>query len=257
MSRQPVGPCLLVTPWNFPLAMATRKVAPALAAGCTVVLKPAAADAAHRARVRADHARRRAAARRPQRDHARPGAGAVVAPLLEDERLRKLSFTGSTAVGRRLIGQSADRVLRTSMELGGNAPFIVLDDADLDAAVDGALRRQDAQRRRVVHRRQPPVRPRVARGRVRRTARGADGRARRRARDRARRRGRPARSTPPSATRWPRWSTTRAPAVREVLCGGAAVDGPGYFYRPTVLVDPAPGRARSCARRSSGRSHRS
>ena len=136
--RQPVGPCLLITPWNVPLAMATRKVAPALAAGCTAVLKPAEQTpltALLLARVLAD-----AGLPDGVLNVVTTSSPAQVAdPLIHDERLRKLSFTGSTEVGRRLIAASADKVLRTSMELGGNAPFIVCADADLDAAVDGAM----------------------------------------------------------------------------------------------------------------------
>jgi succinate-semialdehyde dehydrogenase / glutarate-semialdehyde dehydrogenase len=136
--RQPVGPCVFVTPWNFPTAMGTRKIAPAIAAGCTIVVKPAQqtplsmlalAEILERAGlpggvlnvITAKH------------------SAAVIEPLLKDPRARKLSFTGSTEVGRRLIEQSAEQVLRVSMELGGNAPFLVFADADLDAAVDGAM----------------------------------------------------------------------------------------------------------------------
>ena len=136
--RQPVGPCLLITPWNVPLAMATRKVAPALAAGCTAVLKPAEQTpltALLLAQVLAD-----AGLPDGVLNVVNTSSPAQVAdPLIHDDRLRKLSFTGSTEVGRHLIAASADKVLRTSMELGGNAPFIVCADADLDAAVDGAV----------------------------------------------------------------------------------------------------------------------
>lgn len=136
--KRPVGPCLFITPWNFPLAMATRKIAPALAAGCTSVLKPAALTpltALLFARVLED------AGVPPGVVNVIPTsrAGAVTGPLLKDARLRKLSFTGSTEVGKRLIADSADQVLRVSMELGGNAPFIVFEDADVDAAVEGAV----------------------------------------------------------------------------------------------------------------------
>ncbi|QBJ94822.1 NAD-dependent succinate-semialdehyde dehydrogenase [Rhodococcus sp. ABRD24] len=138
VTKEPVGPCLAVTPWNFPLAMGTRKIGPALAAGCTIIVKPAEdtpltmlllaeifADAGLPAGVLSVL---------PASD-----AAAVTAPLLTDPRLRKVTFTGSTRVGKLLIEQSAPQVLRTSMELGGNAPFIVFDDADLDAAVEGAM----------------------------------------------------------------------------------------------------------------------
>jgi succinate-semialdehyde dehydrogenase/glutarate-semialdehyde dehydrogenase len=136
--RQPVGPCLLVTPWNFPMAMGTRKIGPAIAAGCTMVVKPAQrtplsmlalTEILHEAGLPAGVLNVITAS----------SARAVVDPLLEDDRLRKLSFTGSTEVGRGLIAKAGEKVLRVSMELGGNAPFIVFDDADLDAAVDGAV----------------------------------------------------------------------------------------------------------------------
>jgi succinate-semialdehyde dehydrogenase/glutarate-semialdehyde dehydrogenase len=136
--HQPVGVSVLVTPWNFPIAMATRKIAPALAAGCTVVLKPASDTPL----VTLAFADLLAEAGCP------PGvvnvvpssrSGAVVEAMLMDDRVRKLSFTGSTEVGRILLGIAARRVLNTSMELGGNAPFLVLPDADLERAVTGAL----------------------------------------------------------------------------------------------------------------------
>jgi len=136
--RQPVGPCVFVTPWNFPMAMGTRKIAPAIAAGCTMVVKPAKqtplsmlalAKILQEAGLPAGVLNVITAAR----------SGDVVEPLLRDPRTRKLSFTGSTEVGRTLIEQSAHQVLRVSMELGGNAPFLVFADADLDAAVEGAM----------------------------------------------------------------------------------------------------------------------
>jgi succinate-semialdehyde dehydrogenase/glutarate-semialdehyde dehydrogenase len=136
--RQPVGPCVFVTPWNFPTAMGTRKIAPAIAAGCTMVVKPAKqtplsmlalAKILHEAGLPAGVLNVITA------QH----ADVVVAPLLADARTRKLSFTGSTEVGRTLIEQSAQQILRVSMELGGNAPFLVFEDADLDAAVEGAM----------------------------------------------------------------------------------------------------------------------
>ncbi|UYF95098.1 NAD-dependent succinate-semialdehyde dehydrogenase [Rhodococcus aetherivorans] len=138
VTKEPVGPVLAITPWNFPLAMATRKIGPALAAGCPILVKPAAetpltmlllgqvfADAGLPAGVLSIL---------PATD-----AAALTGPLLTDARLRKITFTGSTGVGKLLVRQSADRLLRTSMELGGNAPFLVFDDADVDAAVDGAM----------------------------------------------------------------------------------------------------------------------
>ncbi|MFI9630624.1 NAD-dependent succinate-semialdehyde dehydrogenase [Streptomyces sp. NPDC052042] len=136
--RQPVGPSLLVTPWNFPLAMGTRKIGPAVAAGCTMVLKPAPQTPLSSL----------ALARILQEAGLPDGvlnvitttrAQEVVEPALRSGSIRKLSFTGSTAVGRLLLAQSAEAVVRTSMELGGNAPFLVFADADLDAAVEGAM----------------------------------------------------------------------------------------------------------------------
>ena len=138
VTKQAVGPTLAITPWNFPLAMGTRKIAPALAAGCTMIVKPAAetpltmlllgqvfADAGLPSGVLSIL---------PTSD-----AAGLTDPLFADSRLRKVTFTGSTGVGKKLLAQSASRVLRTSMELGGNAPFVVFADADLDAAVDGAM----------------------------------------------------------------------------------------------------------------------
>jgi succinate-semialdehyde dehydrogenase / glutarate-semialdehyde dehydrogenase len=136
--RQPVGPCVFVTPWNFPMAMGTRKIAPALAAGCTIVVKPAQQTPLSMlalAKILQDAGLPAGVLNVITAKH----SGAVIEPLLKDPRTRKLSFTGSTEVGRTLIEQSAQQVLRVSMELGGNAPFLVFDDADLDAAVDGAM----------------------------------------------------------------------------------------------------------------------
>jgi succinate-semialdehyde dehydrogenase/glutarate-semialdehyde dehydrogenase len=136
--QQPVGICVLVTPWNFPAAMATRKIAPALAAGCTVVLKPASdtpLTALAMATILAE------AGVPPGVVNVLPSrhSGEVVSAMLHDPRVRKLSFTGSTEVGRILLAEAADRVVNTSMELGGNAPFLVFADADLDAAIEGAM----------------------------------------------------------------------------------------------------------------------
>jgi succinate-semialdehyde dehydrogenase/glutarate-semialdehyde dehydrogenase len=138
VSQRPVGPSLLITPWNFPLAMATRKIAPALAAGCTVVIKPAELTpltTLYFAKLLADAGLPAGVVNVITTSSSQ----LVSAPIIADPRLRKLSFTGSTAVGRALLKQAADGVLRTSMELGGNAPFVVFGDADLDKAVDGAM----------------------------------------------------------------------------------------------------------------------
>lgn len=135
--RRPVGPCLLITPWNFPLAMAARKVAPALAAGCTAVLKPASLTPLSSLYF-ASLMREAGLPDGVLNVVTTSRTGEVVSALLADERLRKVSFTGSTAVGRTLLAQASQNVLRTSMELGGNAPFIVFEDADIPAAVEGA-----------------------------------------------------------------------------------------------------------------------
>jgi len=138
VTKGPVGPCYAITPWNFPLAMGTRKIGPALAAGCTMIVKPAQETPLTMLLL----AKLMAEAGLPS------GVLSVLATnkprevttaLIDDGRLRKLTFTGSTGVGKALVKQSADKLLRTSMELGGNAPFVVFDDADVDAAVDGAM----------------------------------------------------------------------------------------------------------------------
>ena len=138
VTHQPIGVSLLITPWNFPAAMATRKIGPAIAAGCTMILKPATetpltalwiVDILHRAGLPKGVINLVLPSK----------TGAMISKMLHDPRVRNLSFTGSTDVGRILLKESADLVLRTSMELGGNAPFVVLDDADIDQAVAGAM----------------------------------------------------------------------------------------------------------------------
>jgi succinate-semialdehyde dehydrogenase/glutarate-semialdehyde dehydrogenase len=138
ITRQPVGPCLLITPWNFPMAMGTRKLGPALAAGCTSVIKPAHQTPLSMLALMGILAE----AGVPDgvvNCVTSMDAGGVMEPLIRSGKARKLSFTGSTRVGKVLLEQSAEKVLRTSLELGGNAPFIVFEDADLDEAVDGAI----------------------------------------------------------------------------------------------------------------------
>ena len=231
--RQPVGPCVFVTPWNFPMAMGTRKLAPALAAGCTVVVKPAQQTPLSMLALTQilEHA-------------GLPGgvlniitarhSGAVVEPLLRDRRTRKLSFTGSTEVGRTLIEQSAERVLRVSMELGGNAPFIVFADADLDAAVDGAL---TAKMRNVGEACTAANRFHVAAPIAEEFA------ARLAERMAALKVGR---GTEPDTDVGPLIDARQREKVAElvadarqrgarVLTGGEALSGPGYFFEPTVL----------------------
>ncbi|WP_328475643.1 NAD-dependent succinate-semialdehyde dehydrogenase [Streptomyces sp. NBC_00377] len=138
VTRQPVGPCLLITPWNFPLAMGTRKIGPAIAAGCTIVLKPAPQTPLTSLAL----AQILTEAGLPAgvlNIVTTSDAARLVEPLLRGGKIRKLSFTGSTQVGRILLAQCADTVIRTSMELGGNAPLVVFDDADLDVAVEGTM----------------------------------------------------------------------------------------------------------------------
>jgi succinate-semialdehyde dehydrogenase/glutarate-semialdehyde dehydrogenase len=136
--QQPIGPCYFITPWNFPMAMGTRKIGPAIAAGCTMVVKPAKQTPLSMFAL----AQILAEAGLPDgvlNVVTSSSASDVSKPIISDPRLRKLSFTGSTEVGRKLIEQSAENVLKVSMELGGNAPFLVFDDADVDAAVEGAV----------------------------------------------------------------------------------------------------------------------
>ena len=138
VQKRPVGPSLFITPWNFPLAMATRKIAPAIAAGCTMIIKPAALTPMTTllfAKVLEEVGLPKGVLNVIQTEQ----AGEVTGPLIKDSRLRKLSFTGSTGVGRRLIADSAQQVLRVSMELGGNAPIIIFEDADMDKAITGTM----------------------------------------------------------------------------------------------------------------------
>jgi len=232
--RQPVGVCLLVTPWNFPMAMGTRKIGPAVAAGCTMVIKPAQQTPLSM------HALAAILAEAGLPDGVlnvvtTSSAGKVMEPLIRDGRARKLSFTGSTAVGRALLEQAADKVLRTSMELGGNAPFVVFGDADLDAAVDGAMTAKmrnmgeacTAANRFLVHRSVADA--------------FADRLAERMAALRV------GRGTDDGVQVGPLVDATSREKVVELVgdavghgatvrVGGDAVDGPGWFYRPTVLT---------------------
>ena len=233
--RRPVGPCVLITPWNFPMAMGTRKIGPAVAAGCTMVVKPAQQTPLSMLAL----AGILLEAGLP------PGVlnvitttatGDVMAPLIADPRTRKLSFTGSTEVGRRLIAQSAQSVLRVSMELGGNAPFLVFDDADLEAAVDGAV---IAKMRNVGEACTAANRFLVQRGVA------AEFTERLAERLGAMRVGR---GTEDGVEVGPlidgRQRDSVAALVEEAvgrgaraLVGGSSRDGEGYFYDPTVLAD--------------------
>jgi succinate-semialdehyde dehydrogenase/glutarate-semialdehyde dehydrogenase len=239
--KQPVGPCLLITPWNFPMAMGTRKIGPAVAAGCTMVVKPA-----HQTPLSM------LALAQILQDAGLPkgvlsvltttDAGGVMEPLIRDGRTRKVSFTGSTAVGRKLLEQSADQVLNASMELGGNAPFIVFQDADLDAAVAGAILAKmrnigeacTAANRFYV---QSAIADEFARrladrmGALR-IGRGVDD-------------GVEVGPLIDAATREKVTTLVEDATARgaKVLVGADPVDGPGFFYRPTVLTG-VPGDAR-------------
>ena len=189
--KQPVGPCVFITPWNFPLAMGTRKIGPAIAAGCTMVVKPAKLTPLSMLAL-AQVLERAGLPAGVLNVITSSSSGRVMEPLIRDPRTRKLSFTGSTEVGRKLMQQASEQLLRVSMELGGNAPFVVFEDADLDDALDGAMIAKmrnigeacTAANRFHVH-------ESLAED-VRRRARRADGRAEDRPRQRGRRRGRPA-----------------------------------------------------------------
>jgi succinate-semialdehyde dehydrogenase/glutarate-semialdehyde dehydrogenase len=243
-TKQPVGPCLLITPWNFPTAMGTRKIGPAVAAGCTMVVKPASETPLSMLALASI-----------LEEAGLPGgvlnvittssSGKVMEPLIRDPRARKLSFTGSTEIGRRLVEQSAQQLLRVSMELGGNAPFLVFDDADLDAAVEGAMQAKmrnigeacTAANRFLV---QQPVAEEFAARLAERMAALVVGRG-----------------TEPGVQVGPLITAKARDGVSElvadaadrgarVLAGGAAVDGPGWFFQPTVLHEvPADARVLS------------
>lgn len=232
--RQPVGPCLLITPWNFPMAMGTRKIGPAIAAGCTMVLKPSELTPLSMHALAAILAECGLPAG-VLNIVTTSDAGGVMAPLIADGRARKLSFTGSTPVGRRLLAQSAETVLRTSMELGGNAPFLVFDDADVDAAVEGAMLAKmrnmgeacTAANRFLVQRHVADEFAAKLAGRMGAltVGRGTDDGVQvgplidARGRDKV--------------------AALVGDAVdhgAQVTLGATAVDGPGFFYRPTVLT---------------------
>ncbi len=235
VTHHPVGPCFLITPWNFPLAMATRKIAPALAAGCTVVVKPAALTPLTTlafAQLLQDVGLPDGVVNVITTSTSGPVSDAIIA----DPRLRKLSFTGSTPVGQQLLQKSAAGVLRTSMELGGNAPFVVFDDADLDKAVDGAMLAKfrnigqacTAANRFIVHRDVADEFARRVTERVEafRTGRGTeegvtigpliDDKA------------------VAKADELVRDAVTRGATLRT---GGSAIEGAGSFYQATVLSD--------------------
>lgn len=233
--RQPVGPCLLITPWNFPLAMITRKVAPAIAAGCTAIVKPARETplaCQMMGKIFMDAGLPAGVLNIVPSTH----SGDLSSALLADPRLRKISFTGSTGVGRTLLKQASQNIVRSSMELGGNAPFIVLDDADLDQAVEGAMVAKFrnggescvAANRILVHR--PIAEEFTARllERIRRAV-AADGFS-------------------PDATVGPMINATQREGVAglvddalavgaQLQAGGEARSGRGFFFEPTLITD--------------------
>ena len=237
--KQPVGPCILITPWNFPMAMGTRKIGPAVAAGCAMVWKPAKQTPLS-ALALCDILERAGLPAGVLNLVVSSSSGSVMAPLLRDPRARKLSFTGSTEVGKQLIAQSADQVLRVSMELGGNAPFLVFDDADLDAAVEGALIAKmrnigeacTAANRFHVH---ESVADAFAQRLAERMAELKVGRG-----------------TEEGVDVGPLIDADARAKVQELvadalekgaraLVGAEPLDGRGYFYKPTVLGDVQPG----------------
>src|SRR3954470_20473625 len=233
--KQPVGPCVFITPWNFPLAMGTRKIGPAIAAGCTCVVKPAKQTPLSMLALAGI-----------LEEAGLPGgvvnvitaksSGKTMEPLIKDPRARKLSFTGSTEVGKTLIAQAADQVLRVSMELGGNAPFLVFEDADLDAAVEGAM---IAKMRNVGE-------ACTAANRFHVHSSVAEDFASRLAEKMGALKIGP--GIEDGTDVGPLVDDDQRSKVAELvedavgkgaktLCGGSAVDGPGYFYEPTVLAE--------------------
>ena len=239
VSQRPVGPSFFITPWNVPFAMATRKIAPALAAGCTVVIKPPALTPLTTlffASLLEEAGVPKGVVNVVQTSR----SGAMSGPIIADPRLRKLSFTGSTEVGRRLISQAAEGVLRVSMELGGNAPFVVFQDADLDKAVDGAMAAKfrnigqacTAANRFIVHKDVADEFARKVTERVKAMKIG--------------------RGTEEGVSIGPLIDDDAVAKAGELvddavgrgarlLAGGKALDGAGSFYQPTVLTDVVPG----------------
>lgn len=233
VSHLPVGPCYFITPWNFPLAMATRKIAPALAAGCTSVIKPAALTPLTTIYFV-----------QLLQEAGLPAGVVNVVPtskssaqssaLLSDPRLRKLSFTGSTPVGVKLLEAAAQNVLRTSMELGGNAPFVVFEDADLDKAVEGAMLAKfrnigqacTAANRIIVH---ESVADEFARRVGERVAAMSIGRGAEEGNDIG------ALVEEKAVANTARLVSDAVETGGTIVTGGEAIDGPGYFFQPTVI----------------------
>ncbi len=243
VTRQPVGPSLLITPWNFPMAMGTRKIGPALAAGCTCVIKPAEQTPLSMLAL-ADILNRAGLPAGVVNVVTTTDPGALMTPMILDPRSRKLSFTGSTAVGKVLLEQCARTVMRTSMELGGNAPFLVFEDADLDEAIEGVMAAKmrnigqacTAANRILVQR---SVAEEFARRLSERMGALPMGRG-----------------TEPGVVVGPLIDADAVAKVTElvsdaqrrgsrVVLGGTAFEGPGNFYPATVLVD-VPADAEMC-----------
>ncbi|HUO37298.1 MAG TPA: NAD-dependent succinate-semialdehyde dehydrogenase, partial [Mycobacterium sp.] len=238
VTKQPVGPCYAITPWNFPLAMGTRKIGPAMAAGCTMIVKPAQ-ETPLTMLLLAKLMDEAGLPRGALSVIPTTNAGGVTQALIGDGRLRKLTFTGSTGVGKGLVKQSADNLLRLSMELGGNAPFVVFDDADVDAAVDGAMLAKmrnggeactAANRFHVAN----SVREEFTEKFVKKMSEVTLGNG-----------------LDSSATLGPLINAKQLDKVKELVddavsrgatiaIGGEAPDGPGHFYPATVLTDVPP-----------------
>ena len=238
---EPVGISLMVTPWNFPSAMATRKIAPALAAGCTTILKPAS-DTPLSALAVADILAEAGAPPGTVNVVMARGSSGVVDVMLEDPRVRKLSFTGSTEVGRILMEKAGRRILRTSMELGGNAPFVVFDDADIESAVQGAvLAKMRVAGETCVAANRFYVQSGVAQQFTDRLTEAMSTLRMGPGIDRSNDVGPMINSSAVEKI-----DSLVSGAVDDratVRTGGAAPDGPGYFYQPTVLSEVAPDAA--------------
>ena len=234
--QQPVGPCLLITPWNFPLAMGTRKIGPAIAAGCTMVVKPAQLTPLSMlmlAKILEDAGLPKGVLNLVTAT----SSGETMGPLIADPRLRKLSFTGSTEVGKKLMAQASDNLLRLSMELGGNAPFIVFDDADVDAAVQGAM---IAKMRNIGEACTAANRFHVRESVADEFAEKLAEQARRdegRPRHRGRRRGRSADRRQPARRRSPSWSTTRSDAAPRRSSAATLATAPATSTTPPCSTD--------------------
>jgi succinate-semialdehyde dehydrogenase/glutarate-semialdehyde dehydrogenase len=239
VTQRPVGPAFAITPWNFPLAMATRKIGPAIAAGCTMVVKPAELTPLTTLLLV-----------KTLEEAGLPAgvvnvittstSAATSAPIISDPRLRKITFTGSTSVGVRLLEQSAKQVLRTSMELGGNAPFLVFEDADIDAAVEGAMLAKlrnigqacTAANRFIVHESLADefANKMAAKMEAMPLGRGVESETK----------------IGPVINEKARQNLTRLVETTvseggKIVTGGSARSGEGYFFAPTVLADVKPG----------------